>query len=733
MAKKLTIQLTALTSVNTLTTEQAAHIYARQGISVFPLHAMEEGKCTCGQNCKSPGKHPRTQTGWKEATADEAQIRLWWGTLYPGANIGMPTGGINSVVVIDVDSADAQDYLQKNNIDQDTLTQLTGRPGGRHLLYDAGDREIKNSVKNAGVPIDIRGDGGYIVVAPSLHASGRRYRWANDYPPAPFPSQLFPLFQRAKKKRGAASTFSAAGTPGRGTPDRIVGEGERNDYLFRQSCVLRDAGYTPEQCFDLVGALNARQCRPPLESEEITAIVRSAHKGPAAVIVNADAIAELRSESGGVSVSAAPGKTGGTEKTVPKNLIPATGLLREIVDYINSQSRFPQPELALAAAITFVGALAGQKYKTQTNLRSNIYIVGLAQSGSGKEAARSCIKTIASRQDLRRYLGGSRIASAPAIYSALQEYPIKTYLIDEFGLVLDSITNKKAPGYKSEIKTVLMDLYSAAGSMFLGTDYADRKVNPTTPIKEPCLTLYGMATHGTFFKALSSADTSSGLLARFLVFDVGRDRGRAQIFETRQPDFLLIEKLIKLSRIETPQGAIAVPTDEQVKIQEIDGTNAMTPKMKKTEASSSIYSRVLENAIKLALVYAIGRDFENPRIDMEAFLWGSRIAMHSAEYLIQNIGEQISDNETEEKNNRVIKLIRDAGSSGISSSLLYTRSRWLTKLERENMLEDMLKHSLIFIERVQTKSKPIIKYIHSAFYVPPETPGGEENNTTGFE
>lgn len=59
----------------------AALSYARRGWHVFPLHSPDpERGCTClaGRDCKSPGKHPRTRRGLKDATTDEAQISRWW-------------------------------------------------------------------------------------------------------------------------------------------------------------------------------------------------------------------------------------------------------------------------------------------------------------------------------------------------------------------------------------------------------------------------------------------------------------------------------------------------------------------------------------------------------------------------------------------------------------------------------------------------------------------------------
>ncbi len=64
----------------------------------------EAGACSCGRpDCSSPGKHPLTKQGFKEASRDEAQIRGWW-SKWPAANIGIPTGAVAGFDVLDMDT-----------------------------------------------------------------------------------------------------------------------------------------------------------------------------------------------------------------------------------------------------------------------------------------------------------------------------------------------------------------------------------------------------------------------------------------------------------------------------------------------------------------------------------------------------------------------------------------------------------------------------------------------------
>lgn len=164
----------------------AATLYAGYGWHVFPLHSITDDGCTCGRaldECASPGKHPRTRNGLKDATTRDSAIRAWW-TRWPDANVGVRTGAISSIVVIDIDAGkDGFTSLARLEVDHGesliTKEAETGS-GGAHLFYQHPDQELGNTASKLGLGIDTRGDGGYVVAPPSRHASGGWYRWFQD-------------------------------------------------------------------------------------------------------------------------------------------------------------------------------------------------------------------------------------------------------------------------------------------------------------------------------------------------------------------------------------------------------------------------------------------------------------------------------------------------------------------------------------------------------------------------
>lgn len=191
--------------------------YARRGWSVFPLHWIRDGKCSCkdGAKCLSPGKHPKTQHGIKDASCDQATVSRWW-MKWPNAHIGLACG-MSGIIAIDVDPRNGGDEgLQEFEQHEaqplpSTLVALTGG-GGQHYLYQLGDQQTIRSRGQWRKGIDLKSDGGYVVLAPSGHISGRPYAWdaGGEDDPQPLPAWLSELLAEREEPKAAERAPSAA-------------------------------------------------------------------------------------------------------------------------------------------------------------------------------------------------------------------------------------------------------------------------------------------------------------------------------------------------------------------------------------------------------------------------------------------------------------------------------------------------------------------------------------------
>ena len=169
-----------------------ARYYASRDWSVLPLHSADKNGCTCGDpNCRSAAKHPRTQHGVKDASRDPDQIRRWWQS-WPDANVGIATGAVSGILVVDIDPRNGGDRSYERL--QVELPGAFGAPlivrigsFGLHLYFKCLNPTPSRANVRPG--IDIKADGGYVVAPSSWHVSGTRYRFVSNsglvVPPLP--------------------------------------------------------------------------------------------------------------------------------------------------------------------------------------------------------------------------------------------------------------------------------------------------------------------------------------------------------------------------------------------------------------------------------------------------------------------------------------------------------------------------------------------------------------------
>jgi hypothetical protein len=163
---------------------KTAKQYIKLGWKIFPLHTVKNKKCSCGKNpCTDAGKHPRLERGVKEASNELEKIELWFGKDSPPSNIGIATGEVSGITVLDIDIGEgkkgAESWVEviKDKGEPDTLIAETGS-GGTHIIFQYNSA-LKTSSNTLGEGVDCRNDGGYIVGAPSKHSSGGVYSWLN--------------------------------------------------------------------------------------------------------------------------------------------------------------------------------------------------------------------------------------------------------------------------------------------------------------------------------------------------------------------------------------------------------------------------------------------------------------------------------------------------------------------------------------------------------------------------
>lgn len=254
--------------------------YAKKGFAVVPMHTVKDAVCSCskGVACPTPGKHPWNLNGVKGASTNRKQIREWW-TARPEANIGIACGSKSNILVLDIDPRNGGNETLRQMTEKlgnlnSTVVSNTGGGGTHHVFKLPTFKVRKDSGgKVFGSGIDVASDGAIIIVPPSVHASGKLYRWQKG-------ASLLKNTPADLPKNWCDHITTQQTSVKQTTPEAaIIAAGARNDTLTSIAGRLHNAGIGSESLLAALLQENQR-CDPPLDKEEVERIARSIGSKP---------------------------------------------------------------------------------------------------------------------------------------------------------------------------------------------------------------------------------------------------------------------------------------------------------------------------------------------------------------------------------------------------------------------------------------------------------------------
>jgi hypothetical protein len=242
---------------------EAAMEYLRRGWSVIPVASWN----------KDPSEAKRPLVAWAQYQtrhATPSEVKDWWAK-WPKAGVAIVTGAISGLAVVDFDGAKG---LAASKDWPETYTVQT--PRGQHRYYTvAANESVRTEAgQTYGEGVDVRGDGGYVIAAPTVRADGSGYRVLADAVPAWRPDRLV-------TPRTETTTITIEDAPEQDWVGNLLRNGapagKRNDSLTRL------AGYfagkeIPEDVAMVLLAEFAGRCRPPIGGDELGETVASAYR-----------------------------------------------------------------------------------------------------------------------------------------------------------------------------------------------------------------------------------------------------------------------------------------------------------------------------------------------------------------------------------------------------------------------------------------------------------------------
>jgi hypothetical protein len=402
---------------------------------------------------------------------------------------------------------------------------------------------------------------------------------------------------------------------------------------------------------------------------------------------------------------------------IPTELFRVPGFVSEVMDYCLENASYPIPAMAFGGALTLQSFLCGRKVREPGDLRTNLYLLALANASAGKDYARKVIKAIA-REIGASYGIGDKFSSGQAIEDSLLLNPNLLFLCDEFDAILNSI--KKGKDTTSDmITSTLLTLYTSANTFYDRRRKAD--IKKIEQINQPHLTILGTATRDNYFASLSKQMLEGGLFARMIVLDAGK-RPRGQ--DSQPPDNIIERERVletakwwysfdpgggNLSNVNpTP---LIVPFDSDAKDNIKQYREFTEDEYSKAEdhgngVAMAVWGRATENATKLALLAACSERYKEPIIMPTHTQWAVQFNDHQVRHALYLASVYSANTEFDAKVKKALQELRKLSSDQLMPEWKLRRKLGLPPNEFDAVVSELVRRRLAVFEAITTKGRP---------------------------
>lgn len=396
--------------------------------------------------------------------------------------------------------------------------------------------------------------------------------------------------------------------------------------------------------------------------------------------------------------------------TFPERLLEVPGFVGEVADWITSQNPRKNRILSLTAAIGLQCVLAGRKVRDKGGSRTNLYLVSIAPSGGGKQAPQTCVQKILSLSSQSDLYGG-KVASDSALAADLVASPAKLYLWDEFGRFLAKMHQDRGGVHVHAIQEALLELWGSTGTLWKHKSLADSKLN--REVDQPCLTFLGSTVPGHFWGGLEEDHLQDGFAGRLMVIDTGPAAPTADVTETPPPESIL--EAARWWKAYHPGGNLDGVHPEPAIVAETPAASELFRGLVRTsethldnDTDAAVWSRAVEKARRLALVYAVSRDRLAPCIDDVAARWAIDLVIWATETFLARVKDEVAPSGMLEERWRRVKRTIEGYTKHrqlCERSALLRACKWPAR-ELDRILESMVEAGVVTVHHVQAGRGP---------------------------
>ena len=378
---------------------------------------------------------------------------------------------------------------------------------------------------------------------------------------------------------------------------------------------------------------------------------------------------------------------------LPEELLSMPGFVDALAAHTLATAPYPNRTLAFAGALAMLAHLTGRNFRDERNLRTNVYILALADSGVGKDYPRKVNMNLAAEVGIMPTMA-DRFASAEGLEDALLIHPASFFQVDEVDTLFAALQEKKDSAAEKIYGALLQFATSA------DTTYAMRKkaIQQTggkagkfdkvraRGIREPHLTLFGTAIPKYLYSALSERAIENGLMSRCLVLEAG-SRGKAgsphfapfgeEILEMARHlvslggfDGLDLESLEEAPAPYAEPFTVGETPEAKARREEVTKRCERLYDAAKDNAERALWSRGAEKTSRLALLYAISENVREPLITDSAVGWAWSLVEHLTKRMLYQASVYVHDNEFDALRQKAIRQLRDHSGKMMHGALL---------------------------------------------------------------
>ena len=369
---------------------------------------------------------------------------------------------------------------------------------------------------------------------------------------------------------------------------------------------------------------------------------------------------------------------------VPDKLLSIPGFIDDVVKLSMQSAPYPNRVLSFTGALALLAFLVGRKVQDKRDNRSNIYLIALADSGTGKDHPRKVNFNIAFRAGVAGAIGDA-FASGEGLEDALFMHPSMLFQADEFDCIFNTLKYSKDNRAES-INEKLLKFYGASNTIYplrkkASAKKKDGTVHEIAHIVNPNLVLLGTAIPQYFYESLSRRVLENGLVARCIIVEAGK-RGEAGNPQPITPSDSLIRAATYLANLDV-NGNL---TNEYPKPLIITETPEATAALREVQlecdrrynfyeaqnegAAKALWARAHEKVCKLAMLHGISGNVYNPLITEKSVRWAWKFIDHLTQRMLYMADRYVYENIFDEKCQRAIRKLQEHGGRLSHSKLL---------------------------------------------------------------